>query len=39
MIKFIWEKLKAHKETIFVTIPNKYMGVVLLLILLAIWYK
>jgi len=38
-MKFIWEKLKAIKEEVLVTIPNRYMGLVLLLMLLAIWYK
>jgi len=38
-MKFIWEKLKAYKEWILVTVPNRYMGLVLLLMLLAIWYK
>jgi len=39
MIKFIWEKFKAYKENLFVTIPNRYMGLILFLMLLAIWYK
>jgi hypothetical protein len=38
-MKYLWEKLKAHKELILVTLPNKYMGLVLFLMLLAIWYK
>ena len=38
-MKFLWEKLKAYKEWILVTLPNKYMGLVLLLMLLAILYK
>ena len=38
-MKFLWEKLKAYKQTILVTIPNRYRGIILLLILLAIWYK
>jgi len=36
---FIWEKLKSYKEYLLITIPNKYMGLVLFLMLLAIWYK
>jgi hypothetical protein len=38
-MKFLWEKCKAYKEWALVTIPNRYMGLVLLLILLAIYYK
>ena len=38
-MKFLWEKLKAYKELMLVTIPNRYMGLVLLLMLLAILYK
>ena len=38
-IKFIWEKLKAYKETLLVTVPNKYMGMVLMLMLLVIYFK
>ena len=38
-MKFLWEKLKAYKEFVLVTVPNRYMGLVLLLMLLAIWYK
>ena len=38
-MKFLWEKLKACKEWVLVTVPNRYMGLVLLLMLLAIWYK
>ena len=38
-MKFLWEKLKAYNEWILVTIPTRYMGLVLLLMLLAIYYK
>jgi len=38
-MKFLWEKIKAYKEIIFITIPNKYMGLVLLLMLLVIYLK
>ena len=38
-MKFLWEKCKAYKEWVLVTIPNRYMGLVLLFMLLAIWYK
>ena len=38
-MKFIWEKLKAYKETLLVTVPNKYMGMVLVLMLLVIYFK
>jgi len=38
-MKNIWEKFKAHKETLLVTIPNRYMGLILFLMLLAIYYR
>jgi len=38
-MKFIWEKLKAGHELIFVTTFNRYQGLVLFLMLLAIYYK
>ena len=38
-IKFIWEKFKAYKEWSLVTLPNRYMGLVLLLMLLVIYLK
>ena len=38
-MKFVWEKLKAYKEWILITVPNKYMGLVLLLMLLVIYFK
>ena len=38
-MKFLVEKIKAYKETIFITIPNRYMGIVLFLMLLAIILK
>jgi len=38
-MKFLWEKLKAYKEWALVTIPNRYMGLVLLLMLLVIYFK
>jgi len=38
-MKFMWEKLKAYKEWILVTLPNRYMGLVLLLMLLVIYLK
>ena len=38
-MKFLWEKLKAYKEFILITIPNRYMGLVLLLMLLVIYLK
>ncbi len=38
-MKFLWEKIKAYKEIIFITIPNRYMGIVLFLMLLAIILK
>jgi hypothetical protein len=38
-MKNIWEKIKAHKENLLVTIPNRYMGLILFLMLLAIYYR
>ena len=39
MINLAWEKLKAIHELIFVTTFNRYQGLVLFLMLLAIYYK
>ena len=38
-MKFLWEKFKAYQEWILVTVPNRYMGLVLLLMLLVIYLK
>jgi hypothetical protein len=38
-MKFLWEKCKASYKWILVTIPNRYMGLVLFLMLLAIILK
>ena len=38
-MKFLWEKLNAYKEWILVTVPNRYMGLVLFLMLLVIYLK
>ena len=38
-MKFLWEKLKSYKEWILVTVPNRYMGLVLFLMLLVIYLK
>jgi len=38
-MKFIWEKLKACPKWVLVTIPNRYMGLVLLVMLLVIYLK
>jgi len=38
-MKFIWEKLKACKRELLISIPNRYMGLVLLLMLLVIYLK
>ena len=38
-MKFLWEKFKAYKKRILITVPNKYMGLVLLLMLLVIYLK
>ena len=39
MIHFAWEKLKAIHELIFITTFNRYQGLVLFLMLLAIYFK
>jgi len=38
-MKFIWEKLKAIKETLLVTAFNRYQGLILFLMLLVIYLK
>jgi len=38
-MKFLWEKLNAYKEWMLVTLPNRYMGLVLILMLLVIYLK
>jgi hypothetical protein len=38
-MKFIWEKFKAYKESVLITVPNKYMGLILFLMLLVIYFK
>ena len=38
-MKFLWEKLKAYKDILLVTIPNKYIGMVLVFMLLVIYFK
>ena len=38
-MKFLWEKCKAYKEWVLVTVPNRYMGLVLLFMLLVIYFK
>ena len=38
-MKFVWEKLKAGHESVFVTAFNLYQGLVLFLMLLAIILK
>ena len=38
-MKFLWEKLKACKEWVLITVPNRYMGLVLLFMLLVIYFK
>jgi len=39
MIHLAWEKLKAMHEMIFITTFNRYQGLVLFLMLLAIYFK
>jgi len=36
---FIWEKIKAFKETLFVTTFNRYQGLILFIMLLVIYLK
>ena len=38
-MKFIWEKFKAFKKYTLVTVPNRYMGLVLFAMLLVIYFK
>jgi len=38
-MKFLWEKLKAFKETLLVTAFNRYQGLILFLMLLVIYLK
>ena len=38
-MKFVWEKLKAAHESVFITTFNRYQGLVLFLMLLAIYFK
>ena len=38
-MKFLWEKLMACKKWVLVTVPNRYMGLVLLFMLLVIYFK
>ena len=38
-MKFLWEKIKAFKEFIFVTTFNRYQGLILFIILVVIYLK
>ena len=38
-MKFLWEKLMAYTKWVLVIIPNRYMGLVLLFMLLVIYFK
>jgi len=38
-MKFLWEKLKAIKETLLVTAFNRYQGLILFVMLLVIYLK
>jgi len=38
-MKFLWQKFKACKRELLISIPNRYMGLVLLLMLLVIYFK
>ena len=38
-MKFIWENLKATKETLLVTAFNRYQGLILFVMLLVIYLK
>jgi len=38
-MKFLWEKLKAYKEILFVTTFNRYQGLILFIMLVVIYLK
>ena len=38
-MKFILEKCKAYSSFALVTLPNRYMGIVLFLMLVVIYFK
>jgi len=38
-MKYVWEKFKAFKKYTLVTVPNRYMGLVLFAMLLVIYLK
>jgi len=38
-MKFIWDKCIAGVTFTLVTIPNRYQGLILFIMLLAIYYK
>jgi len=39
MIHLVWERFKQYREHVLVTFFNKYQGLILFVMLLAIWYK
>ena len=39
MMKFVWEKLKAAHESVFITTFNRYQGFILFIMLLVIYIK
>jgi hypothetical protein len=39
MLERLWNRSKDFYETIFITIPNRYAGIVLLIMLLVIFFN
>tara|TARA_R100000963_G_C4534156_1_gene34219 strand:- start:24 stop:140 length:117 start_codon:yes stop_codon:yes gene_type:complete len=38
-MKYVWERFKALKENLLVTIFNRYQGLILFLMLVVIYFK
>ena len=38
-MNFLWQQLKAYKTLLLISIPNKYQGLILFLMLLVIYLK
>mgnify|MGYP003136764182 CR=1 FL=1 len=38
-MKFLWQKLKAYETLLLISIPNKYQGLILFVMLLVIYLK
>jgi hypothetical protein len=39
MLVNIWHRLRDLYETVFITIPNRYAGIVLLIMLIVIFFN